>query len=506
MHQPTRRFNPSPAAPRSVTRPRRLVASALAIIALLGYQGPARSQTPIRQACYGIADNGGPGDITGGQFTPDTLTRIDFSTGLVENLGTVTGPNGPISIIEAMTSRPGFDELIVLNGNEVGRVSPADGSFTSLGTLGPFEDFDSVVIDDTSPNRTRLLAVSKDRNAARNNVLVEATLQLDGDGRSIGVSPPTPIVQLPNGAFPLGTNSIDGIALGPDGTLYGSANDGPTSPQVLVIIDQSTGALTPLGMFQIGNTLIDDVEDLSFDLFGNLFATSGSNFSQLADTGFIISLGNDGPPGQATTSLSLSSAGSDFEASACLPFNPVAGNMLVVKRITAIISNGVETRFDSFVDQAGETADNTLLEATNGTFPQGIVNAPETLLPGDQVEYTVYLYNAGAQPVNSAVLCDPIQPPSILQSGSVELANPTGDLTLNFANRSDFARAPLAPAEPACTAVLAGATQFLSGPPGPTGGLDTGAGGGVVTEAFSLPPQQAAATRFRITLGQGSFE
>ena len=505
MHQLTRRSDISPAAARLMSRSRRRVVSTLALAALLGYQMPARAQTEVRQACYAIADNGGAGDPTGGQFAPDTLTRIDFSTGTVEDLATITGPNGPTNTIEAMSSRTNFDELIAPDENLLGRVSPADGSFTPLGSLGPFQDFDSIVVDLSSPNQTRLLLVSKDSNPARNNVLVEATLQIDENGRSVGVSAPRPIVQIPDSAFPPGTRSIDGIALSDSGILYGSANDGPTSPQMLVIIDQNTGALTSLAMFQSGDNRIDDVEDLSFDLFGNLFATSGSNFSSLADTGFIISLGNNGPVGQSTNTLSLASAGSDFEASACLPFND-NGDLLVVKRITAIVRDGVETRFESFVDQPGETDDNDLLAATSGAFPQGIVDVPETALPGDEVEYTVYTYNLSARSVNSAVLCDPVRPPGILQPDSIEFAPPTGDLALAFTDRSDFARAPLAPADTACTAALQGATQFLSGPPGPSGGLGVGAGGGVVTDEFDLAPQETTATRFRISVGQGSVE
>ena len=123
-------------------------------------------------------------------FTPDTLTRIDFSAGTVEDLATVTGPDGPTNTIEAMSSRTNFDELIAPDENLLGRVSPADGSFTPLGSLGPFQDFDSIVVDLSSPNQTRLLLVSKDSNPARNNVLVEATLQIDENGRSVGVSAP----------------------------------------------------------------------------------------------------------------------------------------------------------------------------------------------------------------------------------------------------------------------------------------------------------------------------
>jgi uncharacterized repeat protein (TIGR01451 family) len=485
----------------------RLGASALALGALLFAQVPSQAQSiETAQACYAIADNGLPGDGNGGILDIDNLARFDFATGIVENLGNITGPSGPIRNIEAMSARPSFNELIVINGNEVGRVDPATGRYTPLGSFAPYADFDAVVIDLSSPNETRLLAVSKDPFNARDNVLVEATLVTE-NGLSVGVSAPRALTQIPRNQFPPDTDSIDGIALN-NNTLYGVANRGPDTPnssseQYLVTIDQSSGLLTQLGTFEAQNTSINDIEDISFDLIGNLIATSGSNFSRSANTAFTISL--SGRPGAATNSLSLASAGRDFEASACLPFT-ASGELLVVKRITAITDGGLETRFDDFVDQSGETADNTLFEATEGAFPRGLIQAPTALSPGDEVEYTVYVYNPSEVAFNNSVLCDPIEPPSILRSDSIEFAPPANNLTLSFADRSGFARAPLAPADDACKVLLAGATQFLSGPPGPTGGLEVGAGGGVVTDAFDLGAQQAAAVRFRITVGQGGFE
>ncbi|MEL6813864.1 MAG: hypothetical protein AAFP03_03505 [Cyanobacteria bacterium J06598_3] len=475
---------------------------------------PAYGQTSgAGQACYAVADNGQPGDGNGGILDDDTLVFLDFGTREVRAINTVIGPDGPIRNIEAMTSRPNFNELIAANGNEIGRIDPATGAFTPLGSLGPFEDFDAIVIDRNSPSQTRLLGVSKDSSVARRNVLVEATLQLDGSGQSVGVSAPRTLVQISTGDFPAQTSSIDGIAL--DGTtLYGVANQGPSTPravsaQRLVTIDQTTGALDDLGPFIDEGELINDVEDISFDLFGNLFASSGSNFSRFTNTGFIINLAGDGTPGEARNTLPLDDANGDidFEASSCLPFEVAdTGDLLVVKRITAIVSSGVETRFDTFVDQDNETADNTVFDETNGNFPVGVVQSPTALLPGDEVEYTVYVYNPTALDFTNAVLCDPITPPSILQSASVEFAQPTRGANLNFADQSEAARAPLATdPDENCGNLLDDTNgQFPSGPPGPTGGLDVGAGGGIITDSFNLAPRQVAASRFRITVGQSN--
>ena len=465
------------------------------------------------QVCYAIADNNPNGDPRGGGQAPDSLTVINFDAGTVQVVDIIRDADGnTINNIEAATSRPDFNELIVANGNEIGRVDPATGIYTPLGELTPFTDFDAIVIDRQSPNQTRLLSVSKDRrNPALNNVVVEAILEIDGSGLTTGISSVSELSQIPSDQFPLTANSIDGIALTDDGRLYGVANRGPEAPNIpsrqeLVIINENDGTLTDFGTFlDENNEPINDIEDISFDLFGDLFASSGSNLTPSANTGYVIRLGGD-PPVQARRSLFLGNAGTDFEASACLPtLQPEDGSLLVVKRITAVIQNGEETRFDEFVDQAGESTDNELLDLTDGTFPLGVVQTPTALLPGDEVEYTVYVYNPSDVAVENSILCDPIQPPSVLSTSSVSFSEPDSDNTLSFLERPDFARAPLAPADDACEAVLTG-NQFPSGPPGPTGGPDVGAGGGVVTSEFLIEPNQIAATRFRVTVGQGNFE
>jgi len=497
----------------SAIQPRRLLAGTLALLPFLSVPMPAKAQTDgSGQICYAVGDNNPPGNGDGGISFDDTLARIDFGEDLAEAVATVRRPDGtPIRNIEALSSRPDFDELIAANGNEIGRIDPDTGVFTTLGTLTPYLDFDAIVIDRTSPNQTRLLGVSK-LGGSLSNTLIEATLSVDGNGQSTSISPPVPLVRIPDAQFPPDTDSIDGIALSPEGILFGVANRGPRnfddiSNQVLVVIDPNTGALDNRGVFVEFGEEIDDIEDLSFDLFGNLFASSGSNFNRFTDNAFIFPLSAEGMLGPGSVLLDLAQTGAgDFEASACLRFTSVEGAMLVVKRITAVTQNGVETRFDSFLDQQGEQADNELLSASNGAFPLGIVQTPTTLAAGDQVEYTVYLYNPTTLPLREAVLCDAIERPGILSSNSIEFAPPTDDFTLDFENESGFARAPLAAADSACTPILNGGNQFLAGPPGPVGGLDTGVGGGLVTDSFDLEPGEIAATRFSITIGASDIE
>lgn len=527
MNQSTRRPSAFPLAPapiraaRLLATPRRLVASTLAgsmagsmaLLSLMVAPPAANAQDGSGQICYAVGDNNPPGDGDGGISFDDTLARIDFGERLAQGVATVRRPDGtPIRDIEALTSRPDpeFNELIAANGNEIGRIDPQTGVFTSLGTLAPYVDFDAIVIDRSSDNQARLLAVSK-RGGSLNNNLIEATLTIDGNGQSTGISAPRLLTRIPDGQFPQDTDSIDGIALSPTGVLFGVANRGPRnlddiSAQVLVIINPATGELTNRGEFTAQGEAIDDVEDLSFDLFGNLFASSGSNFNRFTDNAFIFPLAGDGTLSPASNILDLVPTGAgDFEASACLQFSSTGG-LLVVKRITAVTQGGVETQFDSFLDQQGENADNVLNRQTNGAFPLGIVQTPTALSPGDQVEYTVYVYNPTPLPIRNAVLCDAIDQPSILASDSIEFSPSSTDLTLTFTDESGFARAPLSAAPPACGPVLGGGSQFLAGPPGPVGGLNVGAGGGVVTDSFDLAPGAIAATRFSVTVGAANFE
>ncbi|MGB3787162.1 MAG: hypothetical protein WA949_04065 [Phormidesmis sp.] len=492
------------------------VAGTMALLSVIGYQPTAKAQSNNGngQICYAIADNNPPGDGDGGISFPDTLVRIDFAQSLAEALETVRRPDGTtINDVEALTARPAFNELIAANGNEIGRVDPETGVFTSLGFLTPYFDFDAIAIDEESANQTRLLGVSK-RGGSLNNVLVEAFLTTDPEtGQSTGLSSVTGLVQIPLSEFPPDTNSIDGIAISPMGfpfpgdVIYGVANRGPNTPretsaQVLVTIDPVTGELEEKGIFTSGGEQIDDVEDISFDLFGNLFVSSGSNFSRFSDNAFIIPLDSSGNAGPAARTLSLSASGArDFEASACLPFTSV-GSLVVVKRITAIARNGVNAPITGFFDQASDSSDNLLFDETNGELPVGLVEEQIALAPGDEVEYTVYVYNPTSLTVSNAVLCDPLRRPSILQTESIEYSGPgalpeEGAALAFDGDASGFVRSPMSAADEECLPLLE-SEQFVGGPV--EGGAR--AGGGVVTSAFSLAPDEIAAVRFRVTVGQ----
>lgn len=520
MYQPTRQ-SLTPPSLRASFKPRRFVAGALALASLLTTQIPVRAQAVGSggERCYSVADNNPPGRASGGSDIDDTLVQVNFADRSARIVGNGKIPRAGSSVnirnIEAMTSRPNFGELIAANASEFGRIDPDTGVFTPLaGSLGSFNDFDGIAIDRNSTNQTRLLAVSKDANQtpALHNFLVEADVLLDANGQSVGISAPISQIKVTN--FPRGTDSIDGITL-VGNTLYAIANPanaGPSFRQFLVTINRTTGVITEIAPFTtVNGDLINDVEDIELSLFGNLFGTTGSNFNTaLQSSAYVFDIAT----GRALENgFSLASAGLDYEASACVTDSTAQApqNLLIVKRITAVNRGGIEERFDDFVDQLGEDADNQLLAATANAFPKGIIQVsatPTPLTAGDQVEYTVYIYNPTNRSFNNSVLCDAITPPGILQSNSVEFSAPTSVLStpLAFANQASSAQAPLAPvpASGVCAPLLGTAQQFPFGPPGPSGGANIGAGGGIVTDAFSIKPSQVAALRFRITVGQST--
>ena len=511
MYQLTRRLIASMNTVHRPMRLRRLAAtSAFALVSLITYQpAPAEAQAQD-QICYAIADNSLAGG-GGGNRVPDTLITVDLDTGELgivneTNFGreNIRRPDGTTRIlnIEALTSRPDFGTLIAANGNELGSINPVTGEFLSLGIIEGYVDFDAIVID-RSGSQNRLLAVSRDNEGTTGNQLVEVILELDDNGAAIGIAAQSAGIAL--SGFPPRTNSIDGIAISPAGVLA-VANGGPSITQRLVGLNTSNGQLDDRGQFvDSSGTAIRDVEDLSFDLRGRLFATTGSSRNPTAETGYIYSDPGTGSLSNALFEIDLSpSGGTDFEASACLrPAPVVVGELLLVKRITAITRVGQETqRFDDFVSQENTPFDTQMRDATGGAFPRGIVEAPTTLQPGDEVEYTLYLFNPTETTFENVVLCDPIRRPSVLQRDNIQFSQPadaTNTPPLDFENANNFDRAPLAPADDACAAALDGGDTFLAGPPGPTG--PNGTGGGVVTDSFDIAPSEISATRFTVQVG-----
>ena len=184
-------------------------------------------------------------------------------------------------------------------------------------------------------------------------------------------------------------------------------------------------------------------------------------------------------------------------------------DLRLFKRITAVTRNGSPLAINgigSFNDDNDpDNNDDTLLrDSSGGTIPLGIVGTDTPLQSGDVVEYTIYFWNAGLEPVQNLELCDELQAPSILIPGSLTLATPTAlvasGTTLTF-NPDPLlsARAPLSALADSC---ISAPGTFPSGTP--AGGLGVGAGGGVVvggaTSNLNVAPNEVGAFRFEIRL------
>ena len=182
-------------------------------------------------------------------------------------------------------------------------------------------------------------------------------------------------------------------------------------------------------------------------------------------------------------------------------------DLRVIKRISGVFRNGAALNvlgIDGFNDQPNTDDDNGLNNAFGAVSdPAGLFLLPTgfELEPGDQVEYTIYLWNNGNLTANNAFLCDELQPPSVLDSntfalqavgpftGSPTFTDPVGTLIQ--------ARNPLEPIDGVADPLESGCSSnvFPSGPPGPAD-----AGGGVVAGPFTVPANQYGAIRFRVTV------
>ncbi|MEM6520879.1 MAG: hypothetical protein AAF892_05410 [Cyanobacteria bacterium P01_D01_bin.71] len=188
---------------------------------------------------------------------------------------------------------------------------------------------------------------------------------------------------------------------------------------------------------------------------------------------------------------------------------PATGvDLVLVKRITNIFRGGVAQAvpgITSFNDQPGDPNDNdTLLNTALGGGNQlaGIFQLPIgfELLPNDEVEYTVFLWNSSVGTITQLNICDELQAPSVLNTAAgFELATvgPLGTPTFGGAGSTVQGRSPGAPLESFCPSAPG---SFPLGPPGPTGGLGVGAGGGVIAGPFTVPTNQFGAFRFRVRI------
>ncbi|MGD1928630.1 MAG: hypothetical protein ACFB12_06950 [Leptolyngbyaceae cyanobacterium] len=190
-----------------------------------------------------------------------------------------------------------------------------------------------------------------------------------------------------------------------------------------------------------------------------------------------------------------------------IQFSPSTG-LVLVKRITNVFRQGIPvdiTGINAFNDQPNDLNNNDVaLNAALGGGNQlaGLFTLPNNvfLQPDDEVEYSLFFWNNSGGIVQQLNLCDELQPPSVLNVNAGLQLSPVGALgapTFAAGGTAVQGRSPGAPLDNSC---ISAPGSFPLGPPGPTGGLGVGAGGGVVAGTFDVPPNQFGAIRFRVRL------
>ncbi len=290
--------------------------------------------------CFAVADNGAP--VTGGG---DLLTRVDNDSGLVTGISVGAAGTGTQDI-ESMAVHPVTGVIYTADAGNFGSINPTTGVFSQIGTgaIGtgsgfatvgatstsnlPFNDIDGLSFDPT----TGFLYAAVRRAGTPEDLLIRINPAagtfvpnaFNTDNNTSTIEDFVLIGAVNSNGL---RNDIDDLAVDLDGSLYGVANSDGTGDQVLVKINKTTGATTIFGVMYRpapNQTLkMTDVEGLSFDLQGQLYATTGANG---LDPGGIYRLDKTPVSGRInSTSYKPFGIGDDYEAVACgVPATDVA--------------------------------------------------------------------------------------------------------------------------------------------------------------------------------------
>lgn len=273
--------------------------SVMMIITLVLTPGVARAQSA--DACYAVADNGGPFG------NEDALVSLDRSTGVTTLIGH-TGTNN----VEAIAFAPGGGNLYAADNGQLGILSLATGAFSALpnpfgsgsGAAGAitFSDVDGLTYDATSG----ILYGTHRRSGVDRDLL----FQID---RTTGAHIPD--------AFGAGVDyvvidgpgvldDVDDIAIDPiTGDMLGASNNGGVGG-VLIHINKTTGASTTVAAFGV-----DDIEGLAYFNDGQLYGSTGKDGNDPTTTNQLYQIN------ETTAVATLVASFSDFrdyEALDCL--------------------------------------------------------------------------------------------------------------------------------------------------------------------------------------------
>ena len=387
---------------------------------LIAASGAITDRAEAQEICYAIADNDGtPG-------SPDLLVQVNRNTGAETSIGSLGTAN-----VEAIAYSPFADRLYGTNAGQFGEISTATGTFTAIGsgfstgdgTLGnvTFSDVDGLHFD---PYPGELYGVHRrgNGNDGNNDVLfvinrttgdfiAGAFPDFDGDGSN------DDYLEIRSGQA-IDRWDIDDLAIDPaTGTMYGAANNGGSSDE-LIEIDRNSGTVT-----LIGNMGVFDIEGLSFDTSGDLFGSSGTSGTP-ANSLFDINKST----GAATLIANLSD-GNDYEGLACL----TDGTNTITGRVYE------DTDVDAFRDpgetgQAGITVRLFRDDNGNGVVDSGEpqVAAQSTDSVGDYTfevagigDFVVMVFNSDL-PSGTYFTTDDVETASFASYGNVDSGNDFG--------------------------------------------------------------------------------
>jgi hypothetical protein len=262
---------------RAARRQARLGLAVVVLLALVcgGLWWAAPAGADHDHYCYAIGGLSSPVlvQIEKANFDPDTNETVIGATGTAKS--------------DSLTVQPGTGVLYTVNTllpqqthqtGYLGTLNLATGAFTArpsaLGTAdGPLGEMAVYDVSGLSfhPTTGELYAVHVRFQSGQNlyDLLFKVNLTT-GQFIPNAFGNDDYLVLGPLAGFP-NLSDMDDIAFDPvTGTLYGIANRSHNDDR-LVIINTTTGALTDVGAFGIG-----EVEGLSFDLHGNLWATASS--------------------------------------------------------------------------------------------------------------------------------------------------------------------------------------------------------------------------------------
>lgn len=377
------------------------------IIMLIRWPQAAQVQAaslPDSTVCYAIADNQGklPGGGTGNNV--DQLVQMNRLTGATSLIGATHTLN-----VEAMTFIPnGADNLLyAVDGGTLGTVDLTSGLFTAIGPIGSGNGVNGrinfrVIIGLAYDQQTNTLYATQSK-VGQNAILLKIDPKTGahvanafGPGQDYLVIPTVLI-------HGQAAQNVDDFEFDPtSGLLYAEVNVNGADGK-LIVLDPTNAAVTEVGLFRDTATgaTVDNLEGLSFDAAGQLYASDGNHGPHPQDNNKLWRI--DKQTGAATLVGPFTPGQVDFEALGCLTTNPAVPTPITPTATATMTPTPTETAMP--IDTATPTATATdtpsptptdtatpLATATATPTPTGTVEAPTGLDPVNEPNALLKLY------------------------------------------------------------------------------------------------------------------